>query len=102
MIDRVTVERLLGDAARADLIEAATSLIKVPSVSGDEAGVISVAQAWLESRGVPVQVIARDPKRPNLIATIGNGSPLLALNGHLDTVPVSDRSAWRTDPHVAT
>ena len=45
-------------------------------------------------------VIARDERRPNLIISIGDPAtgPTMAMNGHLDTVPVSDADAWRTDP----
>src|SRR5690606_4243816 len=36
----------------------------------------------------------------NLIVSIGDSStgPTLVMNGHLDTVPVSDLDSWRTDP----
>src|SRR4029079_8131669 len=51
-------------------------------------------------RDTSLTVIARDGHRHNLIISIGDPTtgPTLAMNGHLDTVPISDVEAWRTDP----
>ena len=57
-------------------------------------------QRWCEDRGIQYLVVAKDPNRPNVIATIepSTDGPTIAMNGHLDTVPVSDAAAWRTGP----
>ena len=52
-----------------------------------------------EGAGIEFVATANDPMRPNVVASIGNGNgPVIAMNGHLDTVPVSDPDSWRTDP----
>src|SRR4051812_31363047 len=79
----------------------ASNLIAIPSVSGEELAVMKSVQRWCHLHEIPYQVFAKDPGRPNLIVSIGNGEgPTIAMNGHLDTVPVSDLSSWRTAPFV--
>lgn len=102
MAEVLSLNHVLADVTREGLLELAASLIAVPSVGGEELRVMEVARAWLEARGVSVEVVARDPQRPNLVATVGKGRSVLALNGHLDTVPVADRVSWLTDPHEPT
>lgn len=55
---------------------------------------------WCAERGLEHQVVAKDPARPNVVISIGNADagPTIVMNGHLDTVPVSDPAAWLTGP----
>ena len=56
----------------------------------------------LEANGIPVQVFAADPNRPNVVARLkgsGRKRPLLIL-GHLDTVNV-DPKKWQHGPFSA-
>ncbi len=60
-------------------------------------------KALFDREGIPAEIHALDPERPNVVARLkGNGSkrPLLIL-GHLDTVTV-DASKWRFPPFSAT
>jgi acetylornithine deacetylase/succinyl-diaminopimelate desuccinylase-like protein len=86
----------------SDVVELTAALIaaRSPNPPGDERAVAEVAAAALP---VAPRVIARDPRRPNLLATLdfGPGGRHLVLCGHLDTKPVGD-ARWRTDPFAAT
>ena len=86
--------------SRDEIIKVASMLIAIPSVSGDERTIMVVVEAWARERGLDVQVVSKDPSRPNLVISIGDPStgPTIAMNGHLDVVPVSDASTWRTAP----
>lgn len=90
------VEKVSRDA----IVEVGKQLVSIPSVSGDEYEVMQFVKRWLDERGISYVETANDPKRPNIIATVGNlgEGPLIAMNGHLDVVPVSDASSWKTDP----
>src|SRR5262249_38250255 len=51
---------------------------------GNEAPCISYVADLLGEAGIPVQVLARDPARPNLVARLAGGgaAPPLLLQGH--------------------
>ena len=56
-----------------------------------------------DQHGIPAQILAKDPERPNVVARLkgsGRKRPLLLL-GHLDTVTV-DASKWKFPPFSAT
>jgi len=78
------------------------SLVQIDSTA-TEAGVAQFVKKVLETEGIEVKVVAKDPARPNIIARVkGNGSkkPLLIM-GHSDTVKV-DLSKWTFPPFSAT
>lgn len=92
-----------GNAApeidRERLVDIITDLVSIPSVTGDELQIMEFVAGLFEGADIEHTITAKDPKRPNVIATIGSGNgPTIAMNGHLDTVPVSDEARWRTDP----
>ena len=70
---------------------------------GNETKVVEYIKKVLEADGIPVNVVAKDPARANLIARLrGNGSkrPIL-LMGHTDMVLV-DPAKWTFPPFSAT
>lgn len=68
---------------------------------GDTTGPARAALAALA--GLPVEVLAADPRKPNLVARLVNGEgPAVHLNAHLDTVPPGDLSAWTVPTHALT
>lgn len=85
---------------RDGIVEVARELVRIPSPSGEERAVMDFVERWCAGRGLGCQVVAKDPARPNLVVSIGDGDtgPTIAMNGHLDTVPVSDAAAWKSDP----
>jgi acetylornithine deacetylase/succinyl-diaminopimelate desuccinylase-like protein len=66
---------------------------------GNEATCIEFLRDLLEEAGVAMEVVARDPARPNLLARVrgnGGGEPLL-LQGHVDVVTTAGQ-AWQRPP----
>ena len=90
----------VDQVSRDEIIDVGVKLISIPSVSGDEFAVMQFVKSWLDARDISYVETANDPKRPNIVATVGDVSkgPIIAMNGHLDVVPVSDASSWKTDP----
>jgi acetylornithine deacetylase/succinyl-diaminopimelate desuccinylase-like protein len=69
---------------------------------GREAPLVEYLKKVLESEGIPVNVFALEPHRPNLVARIrGSGAkkPLLIM-AHTDTVNI-DPSKWKFPPFSA-
>lgn len=95
-----TLSPWVEQVSREKVLEVAQQLVSIPSVSGDELAVMQFVQRWLDERGISYVVTANDPNRPNVIATVGDptSGPVIAMNGHLDVVPVSDPDVWKTDP----
>lgn len=95
-----TVSTWSERVSREAIVEIASSLVAIPSISGDEKAVMDFVGAWLDARGIQYLVTAKDPARPNVIAWVGDPErgPVIAMNGHLDTVPISDPGAWRAGP----
>lgn len=84
---------------RDEIVAMASSLVGIPSPSGEEAAVMEYVAGWCAAQGLEHHIVARDPKRPNVVISIGNDDgPTVVMNGHLDTVPVSDAAAWQSDP----
>jgi acetylornithine deacetylase/succinyl-diaminopimelate desuccinylase-like protein len=78
------------------------ALIRFDTSATEKAAAEYIKQA-LDQAGIPVQILFKDPERPNLVARLkgsGRKRPLLLL-GHIDTVTV-DASKWRFPPFSAT
>lgn len=86
----------------APAVAIARDLIRCPSVTPDEAGVLDVLEAHLKAVGFTVErVTFHDEETPdieNLFATIGTGKPHFAFAGHVDVVPVGATSDWKHAP----
>ena len=89
---------------RDEIVAMAKGLIAIPSPSGEERAVMEHVAGWCAARGLDHQIVAKDPERPNVVISVGDpgAGPTVVMNGHLDTVPVSDADAWRSDPYEPT
>ena len=89
---------------RNEIVALASRLISIPSTTGEERAVMAEVMRWCSSLNLPFELLESDPDRPNVVVTVGDPSagPLVVMNGHLDTVPVSDLLAWRTGPYDPT
>ena len=84
----------LAKAAEPDLVRFLGEIIAIPSLSGQEEGVIRRIEQEMETLGFDdVQI---DPMG-NLIGRVGSGPRSIALDAHVDTVDVQPE-LWATDP----
>ena len=85
-----------------DPVALAQALIRCPSVTPHENGVLTQVQTWAKALGFSVErPIFTDKNTPdieNLYARIGKNGPHLAFAGHTDVVPVGDEKAWNFPP----
>ena len=114
------VERAAADAVDAEwTIAALARLVQVPSVTGDEGAVQDAVAELLAEAGVPVERLDPDPaaarrdpdwpgeemprdRLPIVLGRLGKaGGRRVVLVGHVDVVPVGDRSTWTHDPWAA-
>ena len=87
----------LSDARKleADLTAFMQDIIRIPSLSSQEGNVIERIRQEMEK--LDFDEVTVDPMG-NLIGRIGSGPQIVALDGHVDTVDVGDRSLWDREP----
>lgn len=72
-----------------------SQMVKIPSLSGEEKEVVLAIQKMCEDAGFDDIFI---DGLGNLVATIGSGDKILAIDAHIDTVDVGNRDNWEFDP----
>jgi acetylornithine deacetylase/succinyl-diaminopimelate desuccinylase-like protein len=92
-------------AIEAETMEHFQALLRLDTSSppGNEIRAVEYLQQVLTREGIPFQIFAKDPQRPNLVARVtGNGKrrPVLVM-GHTDVVTV-DPAKWKFPPFGAT
>ncbi len=85
-----------------DPVSLSQALIRRPSVTPEDAGVLGVLEAALTPLGFQCRRLRFEaegtPAIENLHAKIGTGAPHFCFAGHTDVVPHGDRSQWKHDP----
>jgi acetylornithine deacetylase len=82
-----------------ELIAAPSVSSVTPELDHGNRAVIDLLAEWLEAAGFRVELmeIPGQPRKANLIATLGAGPGGLVLSGHTDTVPY-DEARWTHNP----
>lgn len=86
------------------ILEILRDLIAIPSSypPGDSTAICAYTAERLGKAGYDVSVLSRTKPIDNVIARLGRGTPAIVFNAHVDTVAVSDRAEWKTDPYEGT
>ncbi len=94
----VDFEKILQQAEeyRSDISKFLQDMVAIPSESCQEERVIQRIKEEMEKVGFDRVEI--DPMG-NILGYIGHGSHLIAMDAHIDTVGVGDRSLWNVDPY---
>jgi succinyl-diaminopimelate desuccinylase len=83
-------------------IKLAKELIKFPSVTPNDVGVMSFLEKKLKKLGFKTKIIEFKEKNfkpvKNLYAKIGNKNPNFCYAGHLDVVPPGNLNHWTVNP----
>ena len=86
----------LAQQAQADMTRFLRDMIRIPSESCQEEGVIRRIKAEMEAVGFDRVEI--DPMG-NVLGYIGTGPRLIAFDAHVDTVGLGNRANWLFDPY---
>lgn len=91
------------ERSRASIVGLLAGLVRAESSNppGDTRKVADLIAARLREASIDFQVLADEPRKPNLLARIGRGKPELLFTSHMDTVPAGQRRSWRHDPFGA-
>ncbi len=104
------IDAVLQELQRSEnfLIELTQQLVRIPTVNpkfeadpalNHEADLQYYLRTVLDGFGMQTETTEVFPGRPNLIATLpGGDARSLILCGHVDVVPVGDKSQWHVQP----
>ena len=87
-------------AYSAAMTEFLRDLVRIPSVNGRDPEAALAGRVLQEAQklGIPCRLEAKDEKRPNALATLGEGSAGFALIAHMDTVAEGNTDRWTHAP----
>ena len=92
------------EARRREIIQFCQSLVRTPSVNGVnvEKKTAELIARFSIRNGFHVDVIAREPDRPNVLVRVGpEGEPALLIVAHTDTVSAGRAEVWTHPPFGA-
>jgi len=100
-MDRTVVEQI--ERRRASIVGFLAALVRAESSNppGDTRKVADLIASRLREASIDFQVLADEPRKPNVIARLGSGRPELLFTSHMDTVPAGNLKAWRREPFSA-
>lgn len=90
-----------------DAITILQNLVKIPSpnLPGDTRAIAAYIAEVMQEAGCEVKILApkNKPEAQSVVATLGEGMPVIMLHAHIDTVPVAANEAqrWSVDPYAA-
>lgn len=79
-----------------DMTKFLRDLVKIPSESAEEEGVVRRIKEEMEKLGFDKAEI--DPMG-NVLGWMGDGDKIIAYDGHIDTVGLGEMSNWEFDPY---
>ena len=93
------VDRVIQQIDRDELVELAKSLVRIPSLIGEETALARWVAGYLSPRGYEVELQEVERGWFQTVATLkGSGQgPSLMFNGHLDNNPVA--AGWTRNPY---
>ncbi len=87
-------------------VKLAKELIRFPSITPIDAGVMKFLEKKLKELGFKTKIIEFKEKKfkpvKNLYAKLGNNEPNFCFAGHLDVVPPGNLKDWSVDPFKAS
>ena len=93
-----------AEMTQSDPAALLATLIKCPSVTPKEAGVLTALGAMLQELGFRVERVIskrKEQRVENLYARLGETGPHLMFAGHTDVVPEGDPADWSHPPFAA-
>ncbi|HSV56883.1 MAG TPA: M20/M25/M40 family metallo-hydrolase, partial [Magnetospirillaceae bacterium] len=87
--------RATASSLRDETAKILSHVIRVPALSSKEADRISLLKSMCETAGFDE---VRIDGLGNLLARVGSGKKILAVDAHIDTVDTGDPAQWKNPP----
>ncbi|MCU5745417.1 ArgE/DapE family deacylase [Staphylococcus sp. SQ8-PEA] len=83
-------------------VQILSDIVAMNTVNDNEIEVARYLQQLFNKHGIDSRIQEVEENRANLIAEIGEGSPVLGISGHMDVVPEGKHEQWKYDPFTLT
>lgn len=83
-------------------IQMLADIVEMNTVNDNEIEVARYLKKLFEDHGIQAEIDEVEENRVNLIASIGEGSPVVGISGHMDVVSEGDPEDWDYPPFELT
>ncbi|PNZ30522.1 succinyl-diaminopimelate desuccinylase [Staphylococcus petrasii] len=83
-------------------IQMLADIVEINTVNDNEIEVARYLKKLFEDHGINAEIDEIEDKRVNLIASIGEGSPVVGVSGHMDVVSEGEHNDWDYPPFEMT
>ncbi|PNZ50350.1 succinyl-diaminopimelate desuccinylase [Staphylococcus aureus] len=83
-------------------IQLLADIVELQTENNNEIDVCNYLKALFDKYDIKSEILKVNEHRANIVAEIGNGSPILALSGHMDVVDAGNQDNWTYPPFQLT
>ncbi|MBU5073399.1 ArgE/DapE family deacylase [Staphylococcus aureus] len=83
-------------------IQLLADIVELQTENNNEIDVCNYLKDLFDKYDIKSEILKVNEHRANIVAEIGNGSPILALSGHMDVVDAGNQDNWAYPPFQLT
>ncbi|HCS9144154.1 TPA: ArgE/DapE family deacylase [Staphylococcus aureus] len=83
-------------------IQLLADIVELQTENNNEIDVCNYLKDLFDTYDIKSEILKVNEHRANIVAEIGNGSPILALSGHMDVVDAGNQDNWTYPPFQLT
>lgn len=83
-------------------IQLLANIVELQTENNNEIDVCNYLKDLFDKYDIKSEILKVNEHRANIVAEIGNGSPILALSGHMDVVDAGNQDNWTYPPFQLT
>ncbi|HHW5437414.1 ArgE/DapE family deacylase [Staphylococcus aureus] len=83
-------------------IQLLADIVELQTENNNEIDVCNYLKDLFDKYDIKSEILKVNEHRANIVAEIGNGSPILALSGHMDVVDAGNQDNWSYPPFQLT
>ncbi|MGJ7824069.1 ArgE/DapE family deacylase [Staphylococcus aureus] len=83
-------------------IQLLADIVELQTENNNEIDVCNYLKDLFDKYDIKSEILKDNEHRANIVAEIGNGSPILALSGHMDVVDAGNQDNWTYPPFQLT
>lgn len=93
---------LMTTFSEKEKIQLLADIVELQTENNNELDVCNYLTDLFDKYDIKSEILKVNEHRANIVAEIGNGSPILALSGHMDVVDAGNQDNWSYPPFQLT